>query len=62
MPKGNNDKIRELIRIKLHKQRSIVATFLDRDQPQLALTLAEEALAQAMEMQKLYGKQEVAHD
>ena len=62
MPKGHNNKIHELIRVKLQMQRSIIQTFLDRGQPELALTLADEALAQAKEMHKLYGKEVVAHD
>ena len=62
MPKGHHNKIHELIRVKLQMQRSIIQTFLDRDQPELALTLADEALAQAKEMHKLYGKEVVAHD
>ena len=62
MSKGHNNKIHELIRVKLQMQRSIIQTFLDRGQPELALTLADEALAQAKEMHKLYGKEVVAHD
>lgn len=62
MPQGHNNKIHELIRVKLQMQRSIIQTFLDRGQPELALTLADEALAQAKEMHKLYGKEVVAHD
>jgi hypothetical protein len=62
MPKGHNNKIHEMIRVKLQMQRSIIQTFLDRDQPELALTLADEALAQAKEMHKLYGKEVVSHD
>lgn len=62
MPKGHNNKIHEMIRVRLQMQRSIIQTFLDRDQPELALTLADEALAQAKEMHKLYGKEVVSHD
>jgi hypothetical protein len=62
MPKGHNNKIHEMIRVKLQMQRSIIQTFLDRNQPELALTLADEALAQAKEMHKLYGKEVVSHD
>ena len=62
MPQGHNNKIHELIRVKLQMQRSIIQTFLDRGQPEIALTLADEALAQAKEMHKLYGKEVVAHD
>ena len=31
MPKGHNNKIHEMIRVKLQMQRSIIQTFLDRD-------------------------------
>lgn len=62
MAKSHNNKIHEMIRVKLQMQRSIIQTFLDRDQSELALTLADEALAQAREMHKLYGKEGVVHD